>query len=159
MTPDDLSDLAESLVPLAARLAGAVRDDVAEVGRVLALVPPAHMHALAVVLAAMVPDDRTPRELLSWVDWGDDAVVRQASLFDAAADPGVREEFPDTWTDDMCKRLHRAWRKRIGDGAADRRPGDTGGDPMLERLGYLQWEQRRKRRARQPGLTEPRQAG
>lgn len=63
------ADLAEALVPVAVRLAGSVRDDgPAEVAMILAGVPAAHLPALAVVLAAMVDPDRTPSELIGWVD-------------------------------------------------------------------------------------------
>lgn len=62
---------ADALVPLAAELVGVVRDygpdDVAEV---LARVPDGRHDALAVVLAAMVDPDSSPRELLAWTTVG-----------------------------------------------------------------------------------------
>jgi hypothetical protein len=65
VTPEQRGDLAEALVPVATRLAGAVRDgDPHAVACLLAKVPAAAKDDLAVVLAAMVDVDRTPRELL-----------------------------------------------------------------------------------------------
>jgi hypothetical protein len=62
---------ADSLVPIAAELVGTVRefgpDDVAAV---LGRVPAGRFDALAVVLAAMVDPDSTPRELLAWTTGG-----------------------------------------------------------------------------------------
>lgn len=64
----------ESLIPHATRLAGVVRDEGPEAVRaVLATVRRAPrpdgidpMDAFAVVLAAMVPEWSTPRQLLAW---------------------------------------------------------------------------------------------
>lgn len=62
--------LAVDLVPFAARLVAAVRDDgPADVAALLAAVPEGRHDALAVVLAAMVDPDRTPAQLLAWTDW------------------------------------------------------------------------------------------
>lgn len=64
MTGDALTD---TLVPIAAQLVGTVRDYGPEdVAAVLARVPDGRHDALAVVLAAMVDPDATPRELLAW---------------------------------------------------------------------------------------------
>lgn len=67
MTADERCDLAEQMVPVACQLAGAVRDDPDQVGEILDD-HTSNLPALAVVLAAMAPDDRTARELLAWVD-------------------------------------------------------------------------------------------
>lgn len=133
MTPEDLGDLAESLVPVAMQLAGAVRDDVGEVARILKRVPTGAMPGLAVVLAAMVDIDATPTELLSWVTW--DAHDRnQPSLFEGA------QHDPASWADERCRRLALDYRSAV-------ERSDTA--PTVEqRQGYLQWEKRRKRRSR-----------
>ena len=65
-----LGALAERLVPVAAEFVGVVRDeDRDSVGRFLARLPRQERDALPVILAAMIPDDRTPADLLSWVTW------------------------------------------------------------------------------------------
>lgn len=62
--------LAERLVPVAMELAGVVRDqDAAGIGEFLARLGEDEREALLVVLAAMVPVDQTPQELLAWVGW------------------------------------------------------------------------------------------
>lgn len=61
--------LTQQAVPLAAQLVCAVRDDVTETHRLLLSLDGAtraEVHALLVVLAAMVPDDRTTADLLAW---------------------------------------------------------------------------------------------
>jgi hypothetical protein len=128
MTPDELGDVAESLVPVACRLVGAVHDDgPADVARALADVPPDRMPALAVVLAAMVNPDRSPADLLAWVTWDDTPPARQPSLFTGwnnPADPPPPHPRPRVpaatepvniddldldryreWPDDLCHRL------------------------------------------------------
>lgn len=65
----DREELVAQLVPIAARLVGAVRDyGPEEIAAVLARVPDGRHDALAVVLAAMVDSTRTPQQLLAWVD-------------------------------------------------------------------------------------------
>lgn len=64
MTPETVES---TLVPLAAELVGTIRDyGPADVAAILARVPDGRHDALAVVLAAMVDPDATPRELLAW---------------------------------------------------------------------------------------------
>lgn len=59
----------DELIDVAAQLIGSVRDYGPEVvASVLATVPEGRHDALAVVLAAMVDPDRTPGELLAWMD-------------------------------------------------------------------------------------------
>lgn len=63
--------LAESLVPIAARLVGTIRDfGPDDVQAVLAEVPNGRHDALAVVLAAMVDPDQSPSNLLAWTRGG-----------------------------------------------------------------------------------------
>lgn len=65
------ADLADALIPLAAQLIGTVREYGPEdVAAVLAQVPDGRHDALAVILAAMVDPDSTPRELLAWTSGG-----------------------------------------------------------------------------------------
>lgn len=147
-TPRELADLAESLVPVAARLVGAVHDDgVGDVGRVLAGVDPAHMPALAVVLAAMVDPDLSATDLLAWVTWDDEPRAPRETLFGVASDRAEPQPaaHPEEWTDEECKELAGAYRRRW------RGTGDPFGDPLAERRGYLEWERRRKRRTRGDG--------
>ena len=60
--------LAERLVPVALALVGAVRDQDGDgIAEFLAGLSAGERDALPVILAAMVPDDRTPQDLLSWV--------------------------------------------------------------------------------------------
>lgn len=72
----DHDQYAVALVPLAARLVGAVRYEGRTGSRALfdqlrRIQPPTGVHpaeALACVLAAMVDVDRSPQELLAWLD-------------------------------------------------------------------------------------------
>ena len=65
-----LGALAERLVPVAAAFVGVVRDEDRDgVGRFLAGLPQPERDALPVILAAMIPDDRSPADLLGWVTW------------------------------------------------------------------------------------------
>lgn len=64
---DALGDLAEALVPVAARLVAVVHDEGPDaVTAALAAVPAGRLDALCVVLAAMVDPDGRPSELLAW---------------------------------------------------------------------------------------------
>ncbi|WP_263251608.1 hypothetical protein [Saccharopolyspora rosea] len=56
----------DALVPVAAQLAAAVHDH--DAAAVAQLLDGADLPALVVLLAAMVPDDLTPSELLAWCD-------------------------------------------------------------------------------------------
>ena len=73
MSLDDrrLGNLAERLVPLAAEFAGLVHGDGDRdtIAAFLHGLPAEERGALPVILAAMIPPDRTPAELLSWVTW------------------------------------------------------------------------------------------
>lgn len=65
------ADLADALVPIAAQLIGCVREyGPDDVSAVLAQVPDGRHDALAVILAAMVDPDSTPKELLAWTTGG-----------------------------------------------------------------------------------------
>lgn len=65
-----LGDLAARLVPVACDLACRVRDDGREaVTDLLGQLTAEEQRGLLVVLAAMVPDDRSAEELLAWVTW------------------------------------------------------------------------------------------
>ena len=65
-----LGELAERLVPVAASFVGVVRnEDRGNVTRFLRGLTQHERDALPVILAAMIPDDQTPADLLKWVDW------------------------------------------------------------------------------------------
>lgn len=148
MNPEEQADLVESLVPLAARLVGAVHDDgPSEVARVLNLLAPAHYPAFAVVLAAMVNPDRSVVELLGWVDWEGMPDVQDSLFMGSFAD-----DDPHEWSDERCRLLHGAWRRRTRDGNQHPNP-DQPGDPDEERSGYREWERRRQQRRRDGELT------
>lgn len=147
-TPAALADLAESLVPIATRLVGAVHDDgIAAVARVLSEVAPEHHAALAVVVAAMVDPERTPAELLSWVTWDDETPppVEQPTLLTLAVDPIVDvaalPRDPAQWSDEVCRTYWRRHRRVGGTDDAD--------EKYLQLLGYREWERRRVARRRQ----------
>lgn len=162
MTPEDVADLAESLVPIAGRLIAAVRDDgPAHVARLLAEVPAAHLPALCVVLAAHADPDVSSATALAWVPDVAAPVVPQEALFGpwALIDPDAADAplrpilravaaFPEAWPDDECKRLHKAWRSRVTARARGREEAD--GDPEREEIGYREWERRRKSDNRSP---------
>lgn len=142
-SPGDYGDLAETLVPVAMRMVGAVHDDgLPEVARVMSTVAACELHALVVVLAAMVDPERTAAELLHWVTWEDVAPTPAATLFGMLPEP-VPSVDPGDWSDARCVRLHSAWRaRRRGN------PRAWGESSYSERLGYLEHEKRRKGRAR-----------
>lgn len=63
-------ELAERMVATACQLACLVRDSGRdEIGKFLATLGAGERDALLVVLAAMVPDDTAPGDLLSWITW------------------------------------------------------------------------------------------
>lgn len=65
-----LGNLAERLVPVAASFVSVVRDEDRDAITAFLAKRTAHERdALLVILAAMIPDDRTPADLLSWVTW------------------------------------------------------------------------------------------
>lgn len=67
---DPAGDLAEQLVPVAARLVATVHDEGPQaVAEALAQVPGGRLDALAVVLAAMVDPDARISELLAWTQF------------------------------------------------------------------------------------------
>jgi hypothetical protein len=142
--PRQRGDLAEAMVPLAARLAGAVHDrDPAAVACLLGKVPAGAKDALAVVLAAMVDVDQSPRDLLAWVRWDERGQPRPAPGAGASGRRGPRSlkpcGTPAAYTRhrrrgeqpcQACKRAHadhaaqraRERGTRPGDEAAPRRP-------------------------------------
>lgn len=146
MTPDDLGDLAEGLVPIAAQLVGAVHDDgVADVARVLELLgtDPLRVHGMLVVLAAMVDPTKSAADLLRWVTW-DDVRTPDPTLFQLEAQPPSQD--PRTWSDAFCHARHGAWR-RLPVAGEHRSEWDL--------LGYREWERRRKERERHDPPTKP----
>jgi hypothetical protein len=68
MTPDEL---ATAMIPVACELACLVRDgDQRAIARRLHSLSERELYALAVVSAAMIPDDQTLPDLLGWVEPG-----------------------------------------------------------------------------------------
>ncbi len=69
MTTETVDARADRLLSLGLELVGRVRDDDPDsVARWLAAtVDAAELRDMAIILAALVPDDRTPRELLAWL--------------------------------------------------------------------------------------------
>lgn len=66
-TLDGLDALAHVMLPVAADLACRVRDgDAAGIEQAIGQMDIVHLRALAVVLAAMVPDDRPLDDLIAW---------------------------------------------------------------------------------------------
>jgi hypothetical protein len=66
-------ELAQRLVPKAIKLAGLVHGDgdATAIGRFLGKLTPEERAALPVILAALVPTDRTAAELLAFVTWNE----------------------------------------------------------------------------------------
>lgn len=105
-------DLAEAMLPAAAALIAAVRDGTrAEVGRVLSVIAPENMHALAVVLAAMVDPDRSIADLLAWVTFDEHegaAAGSRPHQIAAAYDVKIPRGDPRNWDVSMLRTCHAA---------------------------------------------------
>lgn len=141
-TRTELADLAESLVPVAARLIGAVHDDgLGEVARILHAIPPAHQPAMLVVLAAMCDPEQSAADALGWVTWDDEFPrLPEADLFAARVPDPDADLRVDTarWTDERCAELNAAWRRR------QRGKGDPLSNAFLEKQGSREHNRRRK---------------
>uniref|UniRef100_UPI003F49745A hypothetical protein n=1 Tax=Streptosporangium sp. CA-235898 TaxID=3240073 RepID=UPI003F49745A len=69
LTPQERQNLARDLIPLAMRLVGIVHEEGPDAtAEFLAGLTAEQQYALPIILAAMVPDDRTPAELLGWYE-------------------------------------------------------------------------------------------
>jgi hypothetical protein len=69
MTPGALPTITERMVPVACDLVGRVRDgDGCSVLALMQSLTPSERYAVTVVLAAMIPVDRSARDLLSWTE-------------------------------------------------------------------------------------------
>lgn len=79
--------LAERMLPRALQLVGAVRESPAAVTEALTGLTHQEALALLVVLAALVPDDRTVPQLLAWSDPDMCRADKVASLSDAELRP------------------------------------------------------------------------
>ena len=67
------NDARTRILPVALSLVGQVRErDRRAYGRRLQSMPRQDLVALAVVLAALVPDDRSAADLLAWISFDDD---------------------------------------------------------------------------------------
>lgn len=61
--------ITERMVPTACQLAGNVREGNRHaINELLRTLTPRERYALTIVLAAMIPTDQTPRQLLAWID-------------------------------------------------------------------------------------------
>lgn len=107
-------DLAESLIPVAASLIGAVHEGgPVEVERVLSILAPENLPALAVVLAAMVDPDRPMSALLGWVTFDEHGAPPPAGDLSrqVAAVYGVRLPVrgdPKGWPSEVLRACHAA---------------------------------------------------
>lgn len=123
--------LAQTLIPVAAELAATVRDyGPDDVAAVLTRVDPEALPALAVVLAAMVDVERTPRELLAWMD-------RTAAPLERDRPP-ARHLLPEVTAarDSTPTELQRARRAYV-----------RGSTAPADRAGYVEAERRRRERS------------
>ncbi|MGH3382373.1 MAG: hypothetical protein ACRDP6_47355 [Actinoallomurus sp.] len=112
---------------LATELVSIVRDEgAASIERFLAKVP--DLRVLAVALAAMVPDDARPSELLAWTE----------RLIPDAVDPPLRDQ-ARLWTEAAVRRHHSAYKSR-----------QRAGYPIdeLTEAGHQEYQRRRMARTR-----------
>jgi hypothetical protein len=136
-----MDDLAERMVPVAMRVVGAVHDEGAgAVARALAPLTPQERIAVTVVLAAMVNPDRTPSELLAWVDW-DGAPVNMLALFGSTPVVDDLGDNPHLWSDLQCHELAKRHRRVPT-------PDLTLADLERAETGYREWDRRRHQRKR-----------
>lgn len=104
-------DLAEAMLPAAAALVAAVHDGTrVEVGRVLNVIAPENLHALAVVLAAMADPDKSIADLLAWVtfDEHEHPVPDLSHQVAAAYGMTVPRGDPHTWSAGVLRACHAA---------------------------------------------------
>lgn len=139
MTPADLGDLAESMVPVAERVVGAVHEDgPTAMANAIAGLSDLETNALIVVLAAMVNPDATPAQLLGWVDWDTPGHRPEAEpLFN------VGKASARTWSDERC---HELWMEY-------RRTNLNPARGPVAFMGYREWERRRKNHHRRTGAN------
>lgn len=114
--------LVQQVVPYAARLVGTVHDfPPEETAKVLAEIPGGRADALLIVLAAMVPTDRTAYSLLSWVT-SEDLLIRAGGttrVIDCGTPEGYDKHCREgTPKDAACRGAHA--RRRAQQREADR---------------------------------------
>ena len=120
----DGAELADAAVLHAQRLACAVRDDGAwEVARITDGLSRDELVALAVVLAAMVPLDRSVADLLAWIN-----------------DPlPAGQRFPDLrWSPEALRLAHASWNR------GERDPWSTEGERLYQQAAH---ERKKARKA------------
>lgn len=112
MTAVDTRTLPERMVPVACQLAGRVRERNPHAIRYLiSQLTPRERYTLTVVLAAMIPDDRSPGQLLAWVE--DDAPPTSGPAAVRALQPcGTHAAFArhQAHDEDPCQRCRNAER-------------------------------------------------
>lgn len=139
-TMEEMSALAERMVPVAMRMVGAVHDDgVGAIARTLAPLTDQERIGLIVVLAGMVDPDRPVSELLAWVTW-DGTPVDAPSLFSLVPVLDELSDNPHQWSDLQCYELAKRHRRMNVD--------LTPFEEARLLLGYREWDRRRKARKR-----------
>lgn len=93
----DRDDLAAKLLPKALRFVGIVHDEGPDTAAAAyAEIPDSHRDAFAVILAALVPMDRSAQELLEWI--GQNAAADAVSEFEAVLSGMPYSDDEADWT-------------------------------------------------------------
>lgn len=98
------------------RLIGAVRDYDSTAVNALLMLPEPDLKLLALTLAAMVPDDRSPAELLIWNDKIDDLIARRRGELAGLKPCGtraawMRHKANGEQPDPACEEANRAYQR------------------------------------------------
>jgi hypothetical protein len=97
--------LAERMVPVAAEMACAVRDeDAAAIGERLEGLDRQELYGLVAVLAAMVPDGEPIGDLLAWAGWGEEATAILAAAQAPLPLTGKAAQYAELVADGVSRR-------------------------------------------------------